>query len=303
MKHKLILAASLGLIPLLLSAKTVNNPLPRLLIDRIATIAKVESKSGTAALKLLEEVALGQMYDIDPESLTKIGVEVGPPQQKAAFRDSSIRVYTFNKIGGIDMDESLDFLTNLKHKDVGPDTTGSIWPAAQIALASARLNRIIEPQSKIDFLEGLLNPRVPASSWAMNQLCDRGSSLSMRVIRPYITLVWTDQYGGEDLQFCEARMHIVNRNPDRVKALGSVLSVDSDPNSDRLVRWAMDQLGEMESPAAYGELMRFKMEMKVIPSEDLRQGRFSNLSQVIDYYLERNLQKEKTSPISRQPKR
>ena len=51
-------------------------------------------------------------------------------------------------------------------------------------------------------------------------------------------------------------MQVVSRDPDRVKALGSVLTLD-DPGSSRLIRWAVAKLESMHSPSADAELDRF----------------------------------------------
>ena len=303
MKYRTNALVSLGMISLLCYSTTIGNQRPRLLIDRIADVAIAGTLSSNAALELLQQVALGRLEDIDSESLARIELlPVGTPQRKAAFIGASIRAYAFQKIGEVGLEESMIFLSTLKQADIGPDTTGEMWPAAQIALASVRLSRIADPQSKIEFLEGLLNPRVPASSWAVDQLCDRGSVMSMRVIRPYIGRVLSGQPGEEDIQFCEGRMQIVSSSSDRARALGSVLNVNSAPETDRLIRWAMGQLGEMDSPAAEAELVRFKNEMKTIPKGDSRLVRFSGFDSGIDYHLERIAHKQK-QPVRSQIKR
>ena len=303
MKYRTNALVSLGMISLLCYSTTIRDQRPRLLIDRIADVAIAGTLSSNAALELLQQVALGRLEDIDSESLARIGLlPVGTPPHKAAFIDSSIRAYAFQKIGEAGLEESMIFLSTLKQADIGPDTNGVIWPAAQIALASVRLSRIAEPQSKIEFLEGLLNPRVPASSWAVDQLCDRGSVMSMRVIRPYIGRVLSGQSGEEDIQFCESRMQIVSSSSDRARALGFVLNVNSAPETDRLIKWAVVQLGEMDSPAAEAELVRFKNEMKTIPKGDSRLVRFSGFDSGIDYHLERIAHNQK-HPIRSQIKR
>ena len=55
-------------------------------------------------------------------------------------------------------------------------------------------------------------------------------------------------------------MQVVSRDPDRVKALGSVLTLDN-PGSDRLIRWAVAQLDSMHTPRADAELDRFAIEL------------------------------------------
>ena len=67
--------------------------------------------------------------------------------------------------------------------------------------------------------------------------------------------------GEHELRFCEVRIRVANRYPDRAKALGSVLSTDTSSDDERLIRWAIDKLAAMHSPGADAELQRFSTEL------------------------------------------
>ena len=54
----------------------------------------------------------------------------------------------------------------------------------------------------------------------------------------------------EALAFCQARIGVVNSDPDRAKALGWVLRLDAPLADEQIMRWAILQLFAMESPEA-----------------------------------------------------
>jgi hypothetical protein len=71
----------------------------------------------------------------------------------------------------------------------------------------------------------------------------------------------------DDIEFCRARIQVVSRDPDRAKALGSVLSLDAQPHDDRLVWWAISQLKAMHSAAVDAEMERFAAQVNSLPRE------------------------------------
>ena len=76
-------------------------------------------------------------------------------------------------------------------------------------------------------------------------------------------------------------MQVVSRYPDRVKALGSVLSVENGPDKDRLVWWAIYQLTELRNPAADSELKRFETEIRGLPNSAPQKQRLRFFEQAI----------------------
>jgi hypothetical protein len=140
-----------------------------------------------------------------------------------------------------------------------------VWPNARVALRNALLNRIEDPGAKIEFLVNTLTDEGDGRSltayWAVNLLCDQGISTALPLIRRSFTNSWSGQRAEDAIKFCENRIRVVSRDPDRVKALGSVLTVDNAAESDQLIEWAVYQLDLMQSTSADGELNRFANEL------------------------------------------
>jgi hypothetical protein len=225
MKYNTLLLLSFGA-PVLCSATSL---LPYAgecaLLDQIAATAVTQSDTGMTALTLMEKVALGRAADISPESEAQVGVAAGQLRQKG-FSSAEARVCAFHDIGRIGLPEAVDFLAKLRSADMGADATGQVWPA-QEGLANARLARITDPQLRIEFLERMVRDRAPAAHWAVEQLCNGGDLASRPIIQESIRSHLNGQRNEDEIRFCEARMHVVSRYPDRVKALGSVLSVEN----------------------------------------------------------------------------
>lgn len=294
MKHKnciLKFVVGLGLIPAFSYARTVSDPRPYRLLDQLAAVAATGGVDGTLALELLKRVALGRMPDLPTESLNKLGLAPTPPLGKLVFVDAYFRTHAFENIGKIDQEAAFSFLANVIESDLGLDTTGTVWTSSQIALANARLNKISGQRMKIEFLESLVTDRSLASFWAVNQLCDGGSLGSISVTRLYFKQTSRSEieYGEEQRRFCERRMEVVFGKTNRVEALGSVLSVEKNsPDADKLVQWAVEQLIEMNNPAANAELKRFQKDIEKIAKDNFRYSHFSNLNESIEGLLEHN---------------
>jgi hypothetical protein len=146
------------------------------------------------------------------------------------------------------------------------------------------LARITDPQLKIEFLERIATGRAPATHWAVEQLCNSGAFASRGIIQQSIRRSWPDEYGEDQIRFCEARMLVVSRDPDRVKALGSVLSVENVMEEDRVIRWAIYQLAEAHSPDAMAELDRFAGEVGKAPDSSPQKQRWSGFKQEIEIW-------------------
>jgi hypothetical protein len=215
-------------------------------------------------LDVLKRTALGQAKDITPEEETALGLTAGQ-LRKEALVSYRVRVCAFQAIGRAGSPEALDFLMKVRSADIGPDSTGQIWPAAQVAAKSAQLNAISDPVAKVQFLEDLLSvPRGgwgAVGHWAVEELCNSGSRLSIGIIHEAIRSRSNGQRDEDEIRFCEARINIVTRYPDRAKAIGSVLTTVA-PVDDRLLWWAIRQLVGMHDSQADAELDRFSREVE-----------------------------------------
>jgi len=248
----------------------------RKVLDRIFVLSLNQDEVGRAALEVLEQVALGHSSDIAPEAEMRIGIATGT-LRRPDYASASVRAHAFRKIGESNSSEALRFLTKLQPADVGPESSQGIWSAAQIALTNVRLGRIDDPRAKAEFLERTLTTQEKVyydggtwAYWIIDKLCDTGATTSLVIIRKSIRSHLSASRGENAIRFCEARVEVVSRNPDRVKALGSVLRVDGDAE-EKLLRWAIYQLEEMHSPAADAELDRFATEIGKLPVNSQRQ--------------------------------
>lgn len=271
-----------------------NEPAPhsqeKRVLNQIAATASSRSESAVAALELLKQVAMGLTAEMSPESAMQFGIP-SAQLRNTKFDHPSVRAYAFRKIGGTGLPAAANFLQNLKPSDIGRDDTGSIWPAAQIALHEAMLSRITGPSLKTQFLENTLTERHDAASngavkyWAVEELCDSGAQASMALIQESIRDFWSGERGEEAVRFCEARIDVLSRHSDRVKAMGSVLTVQNNADNARLITWAMHQLQAIHSPEADAELKRFAGEIDRLPNGSVEQGRFYEVKQVLQRIL------------------
>ena len=259
----------------------------RALLDRIAGVAASQSQTSAVALELLEQVALGRSAKISPESEARVGVGRGE-LQKPEFNDPTVRACAFRKIGETGLREALDFLTGIQPADAGVDPSQQVWPAAQIALQNARLIQIADSRAKIEFLESMLteqpDSRGPVSHWAVNWLCDNGALPSLAVIQQSIRAGWSGQRGEDEIRFCEARLQVIARYSDRVKALGSLLTRDN-AEDERLLLWAIYQLAALRLKDADTELNRFATEIGSLPDTSAQKRRLLFFKQEIDRIL------------------
>ncbi len=259
-------------------------------LDRIAAATASRPETQATALEVLERVALGRTAEIAAGAEVQIGLAAGQLQRKE-FQASTSRACAFRAIGKTALPEAVDFLSKLKRADIGPDGSLEMWRAAQIALQDALLRRITDRQLRIQFLESNLQNRNGAISrgataiWAVSELCDSGALISIPLIQRSIRAHWTGQYGEEEIRFCEARIQVVSRNPNRIKALASARRVESTPDDDKIQRWAIYQLANEGDATADAELRRFAAELGSVPGNSPQRLRLAFLRQLIETML------------------
>jgi hypothetical protein len=130
------------------------------------------------------------------------------------------------------------------------------------------LNRIPDEPAKVGFLEDITHEKSAAAWWAVNELCERGSYRSLAFIREHIRRAYSlPEDAKQQSEFCEARIRVVSRNPDRIKALGSFLSVSEGVTDTDLVGWAIRKLQAMKSARADAELKRYAKEIDDLPED------------------------------------
>ena len=262
-----------------------------LVLERM-TILSEKTERNKYAFEVLRLVSLGRNKMAPEKAETELGLGEGEIR-KPAYSATGVRACALQIIGKMHNAQAIEFLANLQRSDVIQESGDELWTSAQNALSYARLSNIEDPRLKIEFLEGLVTPRTPSSFWAVNRLCDSGAVASLDVAKAYLKLAWSGEYGEEQSRFCEARMQVIFGNPDRAKALGSVLKIGvRSTELDKLRDWAIVQLLEMDNPTADLELSRFRMEIRKRPKNDSNHGYFSSLDGDIERLMERNREKQ-----------
>jgi hypothetical protein len=256
------------------------SPFPTSLVDR-AFAATKSAELGLLALGVLERVAEGRPVEIDPLAAGKIGLKPSEVQD-SYLKSPSARAYAMRTIGEVDLPEALNYLSRLKREDFSSDDSGHLWPAAFIGLHTARLNRISDSQGKIEFLENGLEGGGFIARWAANELCDRGSQKSLPFIRASIKKRDSSQRGENEIRFCEVRTRVLTHDPDRLKALVSVLSVNDDQSGSRdLELWAVGQLVALHLLEADQALERYRGEIDKLPAKSSAKERLYPVGEAI----------------------
>jgi hypothetical protein len=263
------------------------------LVDRVFEAIRGTAPVSLDALAILESVAAGRMDGASPELETRVGLKAGE-LRGPDFKNPTVRAHALRKIGEAGLPEALAYLQDLRREDLGSDPSQMVWPAAQIALRAAQLRRITDPYMKTEFLERTVTERHDAvsnsavTSWAVNELCDRGAQMSLSVIQQSIRSGQSGERGENEIEFCEERIRVVLSNPDRIKALASVLSAAGGTADRNLVGWAVSQLSSMRSPSADAELDRFALEIERLPEGSPRKLSLGTYRQeILDFQQER----------------
>jgi hypothetical protein len=238
-------------------------------LDRVAAAA-ANARTESIAIDSLEKIALGRAAGIGAEADATLGMAAGTLEDKG-FADPTARACALRSLGRTALGGAIEFLTKLTPADLGSDPSQRLWPAAQVALREAQLRGITDTYLKTEFLDRTVTEHHDAvsnsavTSWAVDELCDRGAQVSLPVIQQSIRSRRNGPRDEQEIEFCEARIRVVASNPDRVKALASVLTAGGDATNTRLAGWAVNALNSMQTPAADAELDRFAREIEKLP--------------------------------------
>ena len=276
MKYRTVFLVVLGIPALCLASQPDPFSASCAMLNRIAVRAS-QSQTSALALDVLERISLGRTEGIGDEIVAQVGVSPAEFRQ-TAFNDPTVRGCAFRSLGQTGLTEVVNFLTALKVADVAPDSTQEVWPAAQIALREALLIQAPDAYAKVEFLEKTLESGSDAisnsavASWAVDQLCDRGSLRSLPVVQSSIRKRDPFQTGLEEIAFCEARVQVLSRDPNRAKALGSVLQTSASRPDARLITWAVRQLNSLHTAEADRQLENFAAAIGKLPANTSENG-------------------------------
>jgi hypothetical protein len=223
-----------------------------------------------AGLASLERIAEGHPEGVDPAVGAAAGLKQEPSALEA-YRFPEVRAHALYKIAETGIPEAIEYLSRLKPGDLGKDSTQQLDQAIGLSYRQALYLQEKDPQRRIEFLEAALEERsMPAANgavalWAWNTLCDEGEVVSLPPIEKSIRWHYSGQPGEDMIRFCETRMRIVRGDPDRVKALSTVLKITSDPEARNLIYWAVGQLESMRSAEADLALERYAAAINALP--------------------------------------
>ena len=263
------------------------------MLNKIGAMAAAEP-TRSAALGVLEQIAKGDNQNIAAEREQQLGL-TSADLQHPVYGSVVVRECALHSLGRTGLPEALDFLRNFSLSDAAGDKSQHVWPAAQIALREALLSGITDAGSRAAFLENVLKEPHDAMSnssvthWAVDGLCDSGYLEALPRVRQSIKNRRNGQRGDDEIAFCEARMQIVARDPDRARALGSVFgsiaSLESTPEGKRIIQWATLQLIPLHSPSADAEFERIAGDLAVQAKNFPKDAELAETKRFIDAIL------------------
>lgn len=240
------------------------------LVDEMVVKAKAIPASQAVALEILERIVERQIQSARPDLELAAGLPYGQ-FRKPEFSTDEVRIRALLRISDLDLPEALDYLKNLSKDRLAPVSSSQVWDTAEIALHRAELNRISDENARVPFLEDTTGGKSAAVAWwAVQSLCNQGSQRSLPFIRESIWRHNPTADGQQQISFCETRMAIVSRNPDRTKALASLLVVTNGVTDQELLGWAINELHDIDSPQADAEIQRYAKEIDQLPNGPLK---------------------------------
>jgi hypothetical protein len=234
-------------------------------IDRAFDAVWTES-TRALGLGLLERISMDQFGAADLVALSLLNfrsIDIGP----GSFKNETVREHALRRIGELRSPDGLAFLSNLRMADFPEDQSHQIWSAAQVALRQAQSENFSGPVPKIEFLKQMLENKIDGVSdgavhgWAASQLCDVGSEASLPDVRRWLVSVYPAATAEAELEFCEARIAVLKRDSDPVKALASELGATPIASNMRLISWAASRLAYLKEPEADQALDRFRQQI------------------------------------------
>lgn len=286
MRHLTVMLLSFGIPTLSLATTPAPDMIPCGVLNRVLAAA-ASPPTAAVALDLLEHVSIGKTTGISAESEKQVGLPPGEFHQPM-YAVPSVRVCALRDLAKTGTPEAVDFLAKFQRTDIGDDPSQEIWPAAQIALAEAQMSRITDPQSKIEFLRSTLTSNTAATPrwWVADELCNRGAASALPEIRASIRRRLSGSDPQSEIDFCETRMQVLARDPDRAKALGSVfgsvVSLENSSEGQKLLHWAMQQLIPMRSLEADAEVDRIADQLGALLKGAPRDVQLSKLAREIN---------------------
>jgi hypothetical protein len=252
------------------------------LIDHASSAAK-RGEHRQASLDLMRAIAEGKSKEAVLAAADESGLR-SYVQDQYGFDSTRTRCYAFERIGSTDLPEAEAYLNAITKETIVTDDGQKIFMAARLAGQKLLFRRETDPRLQILFLEDRASrgPDPLTVLWAADELCNRGSIGSFTIVKYLYEGLWSGSYGEQLAENCRTRMDIVNGNPNRATALGSVLVASAPLQQESILRWAVIQLVELDSPQANEILDRYAAEVKTaypdIPRQTLSPQEAMHLS-------------------------
>jgi hypothetical protein len=245
----------------------------KLMINRIA-VAAVNEGTHEAAMSVLRDIAEGRHPQRSDGGVASLLTD--DEANSPFLKELELRQYAIAKLGEIGTEEVILYLRHFDEVHSGT-ADRAIRGGAQVAFQKILLSRISDPFEQIALLESSLGDGIGSSGfsggaverWAMDELCNRGTIRALPNIERALRTWYGPTTGGEEFQFCEGRMQIVNSDTDQTRALESALRVSKNTKlSHRLLYWAVGRLQSLDSADSNAALNRFARRLLAVPASD-----------------------------------
>lgn len=245
----------------------------RNLLVAVATLATVVILTATATAMLADPEQCRIIADIvqDMSTPAKRSQAISKLMAIVAAQDSDVilRRLAAAELGDLQASEAKGMLKELalklglKEPDIylKRSTTLAYW---KIVVAEQPSREIQE-----ELLMSLLSELAPQPqadvvwSWAVDELANRGVERALPRMEECIRRRLASEKRIEyQTWLCKTKIDLLTKNPDRHTALAKALAT-TDPNQDqRLMRWAIDELGKLDTKKSRGTLVKFAVRLQ-----------------------------------------
>ena len=185
------------------------------------------------------------------EAIGKLIAIVGDQDQ-----DPTLRWMAADKLGDLQASEAKDMLRDLalklelKEPDVylKRSTTRAYW---KIVVAEQP-----SPDVQEELLMSLLSKFAPQPQadivwhWAVDELANRGVERALPRLANY------------EIWLCKTKVDLLTKNPDRQVALSKGLATRDPNQNQKLIRWAIDELGKLDTRKSRRTLVKFALRLQ-----------------------------------------
>jgi hypothetical protein len=237
-------------------------------LDRVAGAALRSPAELPRVVAVLASVLLGKPSDTigDFRQLTGLGTD---GMARLHLAEAESRCYAAEKLGETGSQPASEILSKFRLEDAPSDRRYYLLGCVTVGLKEIGERAAGDnAEDKIRFARGVLNEHSYKGDvedsvyrWAINRLCDLGSSSDFPLIESSMNAIHNDWWGKSELEFCRDRIAVLARDPDRTKALGTVLLPAGHVEDSRIHGWAIYQLLAMHSADGDRALARYFAEV------------------------------------------